>query len=235
MFVTCLAALISVCAVTVAQENEEEWVQPEVVSALPGDIPSDAIVLFDGHGFDEWQKQGGGDVHWLLDKGEIVVQRGGGIVTKREFGDMQIHVEYKTPAPPRGSGQSRGNSGVYVHGMYEVQVLDSYDNDTYPDGMASAIYQQHVPLVNPSRPPGLWQAYDIIFHAARFDNSGNVTENPRMTILFNGVLVQDNVTLEGPTAGGLSDVQRPTGPIFLQDHQNPIRYRNIWVRELNPR
>ncbi len=222
-----MAVLVCACSVTMAQQNEEEWVQPDGVSALPGDIPSDAVVLLDGSGFGEWQKQGGGDVHWLQDGDEVIVQRGGGIVTKREFGDMQIHVEFKCPAPPSGDGQARSNSRVYIHGMYEVQVLDSYDNDTYPDGMASAIYQQHVSLVNPSRPPGIWQQYDIIFHAARFDTSGKVTENPRLTILFNGVLVQDNVVLEGPTAGGLSDVQRPTGPIFLQDHQNPIRFRNI--------
>lgn len=210
-----------------AEDNE-----PVIVSALPGNIPSDAVVLFDGTDLSQWQKKDGREADWIIKNGEIIVQKNGPIVTKEKFGDMQIHLEFCAPVPAKGKGQGRGNSGVYIHGNYEVQVLDSYENSTYPDGQCGAIYKQHVPLVNASRPPGIWQTYDIIFHAPRFNSSGDIVKKTRITVLHNGVLIQDNVEVPNPTGGARLNKQTPTGPIVLQDHGNPVRYRNIWVREL---
>jgi len=221
-----LAALVFAGASGSAQE------QPRVVSALPGEPPSDAIVLLDGKGLDEWVHPDGRPAEWELVDGAMVVEKGtGGVMTKREFGDFQLHLEFATPAKVEGEGQGRGNSGVYLHGIYEVQVLDSYNNETYPDGMLGAVYKQHIPLVNPCRPPGMWQTYDMIFHAPRFDRNGKVVEKANVTVLLNGVLIQDHVEI-GPTPGGPRSEEKPTGPIFLQDHGNPVKYRNIWVREL---
>ena len=211
----------------------QEAALPAIVSALAGEIPSDAVILFDGHDLNQWQKRDGKPADWIVKDGDIIVLKSGPIVTKEHFGDMQIHLEFRCPAPAKGEGQGRGNSGVYIHGNYEVQVLDSYENPTYPDGQAAAIYKQHIPLVNASRPPGIWQTYDIIFHAARFDANGAITRNPRITILHNGVLVQDDVEVKGPSGGAMGNKEFPTGPIMLQDHGNPVRYRNIWVRRLN--
>ena len=156
---------------------------------------------------------------------------GGGIMTKKEFGDMQLHIEFATPAEVKGEGQGRGNSGVYLQGIYEIQVLDSYNNETYPDGMIGAVYQQYIPLVNASRPPGKWQTYDMIFRAPKFDRSGKVVKKAAVTVLLNGILIQDHVEI-GPTPGGPRNEEQSKGPIFLQDHNNPTRFRNIWVREL---
>ncbi|GAC1655789.1 MAG: hypothetical protein NVS4B3_20810 [Gemmatimonadaceae bacterium] len=159
----------------------------------------------------------------------------GGIVSNRGFGDMQLHVEWAAPVPPQGEGQGRGNSGVFLMGMYEIQVLDSYQSVTYADGLASAVYGQHPPLVNATRPPGQWQSYDIIFHRPRFDAAGAVLRPARVTVLHNNVLVQDNVTLTGPTAHKARPPYKLHAdklPIALQDHHNPVRFRNIWVREL---
>jgi hypothetical protein len=164
-----------------------------------------------------------------------VVAGTGGIETIRSFGDAQLHVEWASPAPPKGEGQDRGNSGVFLMGRYEVQVLDSYGSATYPDGQASAIYGQYPPLVNASRAPGEWQTYDIVFRAPRFDAQGKLLSPARMTVLHNNVLVHDNVTLTGPSGHR----QRPPYvvhpdklPISLQDHDHPVRFRNIWIREL---
>ena len=158
-----------------------------------------------------------------------------GISTRDGFGDAQLHVEWMSPVPVAGESQDRGNSGVFLMGRYEVQVLDSYDNATYPDGQAGAVYGQYPPLVNASRPPGEWQMYDIIFHRPRFDAQGKVTQPARMTVLHNGVLVQDNVVLSGPTG----HTRRPPYekhddrlPIGLQDHGQRVRFRNIWIRDL---
>jgi len=153
----------------------------------------------------------------------------------RKFGDVQLHIEWAAPNPPSGEGQERGNSGVYLMSTYEVQVLDSYHNVTYPDGQAAAIYGQYPPLVNASRPPGQWQSYDIVFHAPRFDASGRLVSPARATVFHNGVLVQDNVELSGPTAHGQRPPYKPQPeklPLSLQDHGEPVRYRNIWIREL---
>ncbi len=208
--------------------TEEE---PRVISALEGQIPSDAIILFDGKDLSEWTETDGKPSKWIVSNGTMTVNDGG-IVTKKEFGDMQLHLEFATPAPAKGEGQDRGNSGVYIHGMYEVQVLDSYGNKTYIDGMCGAVYQQYPPLVNASRPPGKWQVYDIIFRAPVFDKKGGMTEKPTLTVLHNGVLIQNNVEINGPTAGAIRENESPAGPIVMQDHSHPVKYRNIWIREL---
>lgn len=198
--------------------------------------PSDAIVLFDGKDLSKWHGAKGAAAKWKVANGYMEIVKGaGGISTRQGFGDCQLHVEWRAPAPPRGESQERGNSGVFLMGMYELQVLDSYKNKTYPDGQAAAIYGQYPPLVNASRQPGQWQTYEIIFHRPRFDANGKLAQAARMTALHNGVLVQDNVELTGPTA----HKERPPYkqhadklPVSLQDHGDPIRYRNIWVREL---
>ena len=197
--------------------------------------PADATVLI-GTDLSRWQKEGGGAPGWKVEQGYVeVVPGAGGIVSRDAFGDAQLHVEWMAPLPAVGESQERGNSGVFLMGRYEVQVLDSYENQTYPDGQASAIYGQFPPLVNASRPPGEWQTYDIIFHRPRFDAAGKVTSPARFTVLHNGVLVQDNVVLSGPTA---HQRRPPYGkhedrlPLSLQDHGTKVRYRNIWIRDL---
>lgn len=198
--------------------------------------PADATVLFGGTDLSHWQKEGGGPAGWKVEHGYVEVLPGaGGIMTRDAFGDAQLHVEWMAPLPAVGTSQERGNSGVFLMGRYEVQVLDSYDNITYADGQAAAVYGQYPPRVNASRPPGEWQSYDIIFHRPRFDAAGNVTRPARMTVLHNGVLVQDDVALSGPTA----HQRRPPYerhadrlPLSLQDHGTRVRFRNIWIRSL---
>ena len=204
--------------------------QPVVISSLEGKVPSDAVVLFGGTDLSEWTYTDGKPAEWELSDRAMIV-KGGGIMTKKEFGDMQLHIEFATPSKVEGEGQGRGNSGVYLQGIYEVQVLDSYNNETYPDGMLGAVYQQHIPLVNPCRPPGMWQTYDMIFRAPKFDGSGKIVKKAAVTVLLNGILIQDHVEI-GPTPGGPRNEEQSKGPIFLQDHNNPTRFRNIWVREL---
>jgi 3-keto-disaccharide hydrolase len=202
-----------------------------------GRPPSDAVVLFDGRDLSKWRMQDGSPARWKLADGYFeVVPKTGQLYTREAFGDCQLHVEFAEPDPPRGEDQDRGNSGVFLHDLYEVQVLDSYRNQTYADGQAAAIYGQFPPLVNASRPPGEWQTYDIVFHGPRFDATGKLTRRARMTVLHNGVLVQDEVELSGPTA----HKRRPPyvagpekRPLSLQDHDHPVRYRNIWIRELS--
>jgi hypothetical protein len=169
---------------------------------------------------------------WVLSTSEVGNYNQNNLVTKEHFGDMQLHLEFRAPVPARGHGQKRGNSGIKIHGIYEIQVLDSYENYTNPDRSSGAVYGVHAPLVNASRPPGIWQTYDIIFHAARFDADGNLIQKPTVTILHNGVLVQDNAEIYRPTGKHRNDADQPEGPILLQDHVNPVRYRNIWVRRL---
>lgn len=204
----------------------------------PGQPPSDAIVLFNGQDLSQWLGKDGGPAAWAVEHGDMVCKTGtGSIHTKRNFRSFQLHVEFSTPDQRGAKGQARGNSGVYLQGRYELQVLDSYRNPTYADGSAGAIYQQSAPAVNASRPPETWQAYDIVFHAPecygdRFVSPGSVT------VLHNGVLIQDNFVFKGPTPGGRGgDVCSP-GPILLQDHvhedveETALRYRNIWIRPL---
>ena len=203
----------------------------------PGQPPSDATVLFDGKDLSKWESvKDGGPAPWKVENGYIEVAAGTGYIrTKEAFGDCQLHVEFSEPTPPKGVDQGRGNSGVFLMGLYEVQVMDSYQNKTYADGQAAALYGQYPPLVNAARPPGQWQTYDIIFHRPRFSPNGNLVSRARFTVLHNGVLVQDNVELTGPTA---HEVRPPYAagpdklPLQLQDHGNPVHFRNIWIRQL---
>ncbi len=203
----------------------------------PGRPPSDAVVLFDGKDLSQWvQKKDGSPAKWKVENGYFeVVPKTGDLQTREAFGDCQLHVEFAEPSPAKGEDQDRGNSGVFLQGLYETQVLDSYQNKTYADGQAAAIYGQYPPLVNASRPPGQWQTYDIIFHGPRFDASGKLTRPARETVFHNGVLVQDNVELTGPTGHHVRPPYKPGPdklPLALQDHNHPVRYRNIWLREL---
>jgi hypothetical protein len=203
----------------------------------PGTPPSDAIVLFDGKDLSKWKsKKDGSEAKWKLADGYMEAAKGTGyIMSKDEFGDVQIHVEFMTPSEVKGNSQGRGNSGVFLMDLYELQVLDSYDNPTYPDGMVGSIYGQAPPLANTARKPGEWQVYDAVFRAPKYED-GKMVQPARMTVFLNGVLVQDATDLIGPTQHkSLASYPKdhPTkGPISLQDHGNPTRFRNIWVREL---
>jgi Domain of Unknown Function (DUF1080) len=206
--------------------------EPRVVQ--PGPPPSDAVVLFNGQNLSKWKGDKGGEAHWkLLPDGSMEVAKGGGIQTREEFGDCQLHVEWATPQEVKGEGQGRGNSGVYLQGRYEIQVLDSYQNKTYPNGQAGSFYGHAAPLVNASRPPGVWQSYDIIFRAPKLAADGKTVVPGSFTVLHNGILVQDHTPVKGDatTAAAYAGVAAK-GPILLQDHGNPVRYRNIWLRPL---
>lgn len=201
------------------------------------DPPSDAIVLFDGTGLSKWRGvKDGGEARWQVRDGYAEVVPGtGDISTREEFGDCQLHVEWAAPSVIKGEGQGRGNSGIFLMDRYEVQVLDSYNNETYFHGQAGAVYKQYAPLVNASRRPGEWQAYDIIFKAPKFDEQGKVTERARVTVLHNGVLVQNNVEIHGNTWHDKPPLYLAHGPkaaLKLQDHGDLVRYRNIWIRPL---
>jgi 3-keto-disaccharide hydrolase len=212
--------------------------EPTVVT--PGktnaDPPSDAIVLFGGTDLSRWHGQNGTPAKWTIRDGYVEVAPGSGdIATNDKFGDVQLHIEWATPAVVKGEGQERGNSGVFLMERYEVQVLDSYDNKTYYHGQAASIYKQHAPLVNASRRPGEWQAYDIVFHAPKFDEQGKVIDRARVTVFHNGVLVQNNVEIYGNTFNdrpALYIAHSSQEPLRLQDHGNPMRFRNIWIRRL---
>jgi len=210
-------------------------VDPGPAPTEPVPPPEDAVVLL-GDDLSAWTHADGSAVQWSMQNGVAEVVPGtGGIETKQSFGDVQLHVEWASPAEVEGEGQGRGNSGVFLMGRYEVQVLDSHQNTTYADGQAAALYGQYPPIVNATRPPGEWQTYDIVFHRPHFDADGQVVRPARFTVFHNGVLVQDNVELTGATA----HYDRPPYeahpdrlPIQLQDHSNPVRFRNIWLREL---
>lgn len=202
----------------------------------PAPVPADAIVLFDGKDLSGWTTSKGAAAAWQVGDGYMQMVKGAGsIQTKRAFGDCQLHVEWAAPAPAVGAGQDRGNSGVFLMNIYEVQVLDSYQSKTYADGMAAALYGQFPPLVNASRKPGEWQTYDIVFRAPRFDQAGAVVSPARITVVHNGVLVHDAQELTGPTAHKARPPYKAHAdklPIGLQDHGHPVRFRNIWIREL---
>lgn len=214
-------------------------VEPAEAGAIAAKPPKDAVVLFDGSNLDAWKSADGGPARWKTADGAMeTVPGAGAIETKAKFGDVQLHVEWSAPSPPHGKGQDRGNSGVFLMGRFEIQVLDSYQAETYADGQAGAIYGQYPPLSNASRPPGQWQTYDVAFRRPRFDDSGKLMEPARITLFHNGILVQNNEAPFGPTSwlkwlpyaddGG-------RGPISLQDHDHPVRYRNLWLRELPDR
>lgn len=224
-----------------AKQPQPPVVTPGTASTqeVPGKAPSDAVVLFDGTSLDNWlSTKPDGIMRWEVKDGAMMPTKDSGMVqSKQEFGSCQLHVEFATPKNVQGDGQGRGNSGVFLMGEYEVQVLDSYDNTTYPDGQAAALYGRSKPLVNASRKPGEWQTYDIIFHRPIFEGD-QVVKRATFTVLHNGVLVQDHVELSGGTGWGgphAATHYKPhgdKGPIKLQDHGNPVLFRNIWVREL---
>lgn len=212
---------------------------PKVVSNmnLPVPPPSDAVVLFDGTDLSKWRAADGSPAKWIIKDGSLAAVPGGGQVISRDgYGDIQLHIEWAAPTPGRGQGQGRGNSGVFLMGKYEVQVLDSHENVTYTDGQAAAVYGQYPPLVNASRPAGVWQAYDIVFRRPRFRPDGSVAQPARITVLHNGILVQDHSKIWGPTSWlqHLPYKSHPDRlPLSLQDHGNPVLFRNIWLRELD--
>ena len=201
-----------------------------------GKAPADALVLFSGTDLSHWQADGGGGATWKVANGYMEAAGGKGVTTKEGFGDCQLHVEFATPEKPEGTGQGRGNSGIFLMSNYEVQVLDSHQNETYADGQAGAVYGQHPPLVNASLPPGKWQTYDIIFKRPHFGEGNAVARPATVTVLHNGVLVQDHVEIKGKTAHkteGKYTKHEDKMPIRLQFHGNPTRFRNIWIRQLD--
>jgi hypothetical protein len=220
--------------------HSEERPRPPVVDPGPAgppvSPPSDAIVLLDGSDLSGWVGPGGRTPGWRIGAGYVEVVRGtGSLTTRREFGDIQLHVEWAAPATVTGEGQGRGNSGVFLMGRYEVQILDSWENDTYPDGQNASLYGQDPPLVNASRPPGEWQTFDIVFRRPHFGPDGELERPARITVFHNGVLVHDGAEFHGLTVHGRRAEYNPhpdRGPITLQDHGNPVRFRTVWVREL---
>ncbi|WP_251006336.1 DUF1080 domain-containing protein [Stenotrophomonas sp. ISL-67] len=209
---------------------------PATVATPPGGAPSDAIVLFDGKDVSAWEAEQGGRVPWSVADGALTVVPGSkGIRTRQRFCDIQLHVEWRSPTAAQGfEGQNRGNSGIFLQDLYELQVLDSYNNPTYANGQAASLYKQAIPLVNASRAPGEWQAYDVIWKAPRFSPGGGLLSPARITVLHNGVLVQDDTVLSGKTEyiGAPSYAPHGCAPISLQEHDSSVSYRNIWVREL---
>jgi len=219
--------------------HDWERERPQVISPgtsnLPLAAPSDAVVLFNGKNLDEWRSSDGGLAKWIVKDGVMESVPGSGyIFSAKSFGDVQLHVEWSAPEKVQGKSQGRGNSGVFLQGLFEVQVLDSFDNKTYADGQAGAVYGQYPPLANASRKPGEWQSYDIIFRRPAYQD-GKLANPARITVLHNGVLIQDNVRPLGPTSWLQHKPYEPGAeklPLSFQDHGNPVRYRNIWLREL---
>lgn len=219
-----------------AQEylNGIKWEKPPIVT--PGESnaapPSDAIILFDGKDASAWAN----GENWKVENGELVVGRGQ-IQTKEEFGDCQLHIEWSAPTPAKGNGQGRGNSGIFMMGRYEIQVLDSYENETYYDGQAGAIYKQTPPMANAMRAPGQWNTYDIIWTAPRYKEDGSLESPAYVTVVHNGVLLLNHFELKGDTPFNRPPqyiAHKPVGPISIQDHGNPVRFRNIWLRPIRP-
>lgn len=245
MKIVCLLAVAIAASITAQAQRTgdpkmtELW-EPKAPIVTPGktaaDAPSDAIVLFNGSNLNQWESEKGGAAPWTIADGAMTVKpQSGGIRTKQGFGDCQLHVEWRTPAVVKGEGQMRGNSGIFLMGRYELQVLDSYNNTTYSNGQAGSIYKQHIPLANASRPPGEWQTYDIIFTAPRFYADGRIKSAARNTVMHNGVLVQNNVEIWGQTQYiGIANYEKHADlePIFLQDHGDLVSFRNIWIRPL---
>ncbi|MBL7743549.1 MAG: DUF1080 domain-containing protein [Chitinophagaceae bacterium] len=238
-----LLATLFIASAAVAQDSLSKYTEiwspvPRVVT--PGktsaDAPSDAVILFrNKKDTANWMQDNGKSFAWKAEDSLMTVTSAGAIRTKQSFGDCQLHIEWRTPAEVKGSGQGRGNSGIFLMSRYELQVLDSYNNPTYSNGQAGSIYKQHIPLVNACRPPGEWQSYDILFTAPQFYADGSVKSPARITVFQNGILVQNNVELIGGTRYiGIARYEKheEKAPILLQDHGNPVSFRNIWIREL---
>lgn len=204
----------------------------------PGRAPADAIVLFDGTDLSKWSDGAGNASKWKLENGAMYPVKGSGMnVTREQFGDCQVHVEYQMPNPPRGIDQDRGNSGIFLMGQYEVQVLDNYQNETYADGYAGSVYGQTPPMVNACRKPGEWQTMDIVFTVPRFAADGKLLRPAYETVFHNGVCVQNHTELIGATVWrqlAKYTPHAPKGPLALQDHSHPVHFRNVWVREIKP-
>jgi len=221
-------------------EHTEYWNnQPPVVT--PGEgakPPSDAIVLFDGKDLSAWQQPDGGEARWKVENGFFTVVGGTGTIqTKRVFGSCQLHIEWRSPAEvsPNKTGQGRGNSGIFLQSTYELQVLDGYNNPTYSNGGAGSIYKQTPPMVNACRKPGEWQVYDIIYTAPEFcGTKGEVISPARITVIHNGILIHNNTIIKGHTPYTGLPSYKPHGrlPLSLQDHSDPVSFRNIWIRDL---
>ena len=256
MALATLALIIGVDTTGTAQYNaefeREEDMDPRVTevyvdvpvvspSGKTGGAPSDATVLFGGDDLGAWRNQLGADAHWTVADGAMTVAPGtipyppgGDIVTRDSFENFQLHLEFRTPAEVTQDGQDRGNSGVFLQDRYEVQILDNFGNATYSNGQVGSVYKQTPPLANPSRGPGTWQTYDIVYTAPVFSESGTLVHPAYVTVLLNGVLVQNHTAIQGPTNYRGRGIYEPHGaaPIRLQDHGNETSFRNVWVREL---
>ena len=239
-----LSALLTLITISVfAQvkpnpESTELWepVPPVVTPGENNKPPSDAIVLFDGTNLSEWTNIKGEAAGWTVADGCVTVKAGtGSIKTKRGFGDCQLHIEWRAPSEVKGEIQGRGNSGIFLQGRYELQVLDCYNNKTYTNGQTGSMYKQSIPLVNACKKPGEWQVYDIIYTAPRFSENGRIAIPGHITVLHNGIVIQNNTEIRGTTEFIGSPRYIPHSmkeSLLLQDHDNPVSYRNIWIREL---
>ena len=196
------------------------------------EVPKNAVVLFDGKDLSKWHSRNGGPAKWEVADGVATVNRTGDVVSNEKFTDFVLHLEWMEPDMPDAKGQAKGNSGVYLQGRYEIQVLDSYGIEVPGKGDCGAIYSQFAPLVNACKPPLQWQTYDAAFRAARVDESGKVISQARVTLLQNGVVIHNNVEMLGITGGAMDDKVGEPGPLLLQDHGNPVKYRNIWILPL---
>tara|TARA_B110000438_G_scaffold292720_1_gene331492 strand:- start:970 stop:1764 length:795 start_codon:yes stop_codon:yes gene_type:complete len=208
---------------------------PSIIETSSHSVPSDAIILFDGGSLNNWKKLDGSKALWSVERDTFTIKPGtGDIITKKKFADVQLHIEWRTPIPGNAVGQNRGNSGIFLQRRYEVQILDSFNNETYVNGQAGSIYKQFIPLVNASRGPGIWQTYDIVFKAPTFNMDKSLKMNASMTVFHNGVLIQNNSILKGSTTYiGLPEYEfHEKDSIRLQDHDSKISFRNVWVREL---
>lgn len=239
------AILLSSCGSSSKKITEPKPKDTEVWSPIPPTVipsknnlpPSDAIVLFDGSNINEWMhsKDKSAATWFLNSDGSMTIKpKSGSIITKQEFGSIQLHLEWKSPTEIKGDGQGRGNSGVFLQNRYEVQILDNNNNQTYSNGQVASIYKQAVPLAKASSKTGEWNTYDIIYHAPEFDSKGLKTKSATITVIHNGILVQDHFEIKGTTEyiGAPKNNPHGKGPIQLQDHNNDVSFRNIWVREL---
>ena len=229
-----ISVTTSFSAFSQPEKKDLTHAEPKVVTPGIGtSAPSDAIVLFDGTNLSQWVDEANGEAKWGLENGAMTVVKGtGSIFTKQLFGDCQLHIEWRTPETIVGEGQECGNSGVIFQSRYELQVLDSYNNTTYFDGQAGSIYNQSPPLVNACLKPGEWQTYDVVFLAPRYNSNRELEIPPRITVFQNGVLIQNNFVIKGVNMWGVTFDAYFKGQLQLQDHGNPVSYRNIWIREL---